>query len=111
MRRSIPSRSLPESFRSMKIFPLGDKIVVKRLEAEERTGGGIYLPDSAREKPQRGKVLCVGIGKLLPSGERSRLQVSEGDRVVFSPYGGITVRVDDEELLVMNESEILAVIE
>jgi chaperonin GroES len=95
----------------MKIVPLGDKVVVKRLEAAERTAGGILLPDSSREKPQQGKVLSVGVGKLLPSGERRTLQVSEGDRVLFSTYAGIPVQVDDEELFVMNEADILAVVE
>lgn len=94
----------------MKIVPLGEKVVVKRLEADERTKGGIVLPDAAREQPQRGRVLCVGDGRLLKSGERQPLDVSEGDRVVFSSYAGTTVQVDGDELLVMDESEILAIL-
>lgn len=94
----------------MKIVPLGDKVVVKRTEAEERTSGGILLPDAAKEKPQQGRVLSVGDGRLLKSGERQRLDVSEGDRVVFSSYAGMTVKVDGDELLVMSENEILAIL-
>ncbi len=93
----------------MKIVPLGDKVVVKRTEAEERTGGGILLPDAAREKPQHGRVVSVGEGRLLKTGERRPLDVSEGDRVVFSPYSGTTVTIDGSELLVMSEHEILAI--
>jgi len=93
----------------MKIVPLGDKVVVKRLEAEERTSGGIVLPDSAKEKPQQGRVVSVGDGRLLKSGRRIPLDVSEGDRVVFSSYAGMTVKVEGDELLVMNDSEILAI--
>jgi chaperonin GroES len=95
----------------MKIVPLGDKVVIKRLAAEEKTLGGILLPDSAREKPLQGRVLCVGEGRLLANGSRRALQVSEGDRVVFTSYSGMSVKIDDEELLVMSESDILAVIE
>jgi chaperonin GroES len=95
----------------MKIVPLGDKVVIKRLEADERTRGGILLPDTARELPQQGRVLCVGSGRLQANGTRLPLQVSEGDHVVFSPYAGIPVKLDDEELLMLPESEILAVIE
>jgi len=94
----------------MKIVPLGDKVVVKRTEAEERTSGGILLPDAAKEKPQQGRVLSVGDGRLLKSGERQPLDVSEGDRVVFSSYAGMTVKVDGDELLVMSENEILAIL-
>ena len=95
----------------MKIVPLGDKVVVQRLKAEEKTAGGIVLPDTAKEKPQQGKVLSVGDGHLLETGKRSRLQVREGDRVIFSTYAGNEVGVDGETLLVMSEDEILAVIE
>ena len=95
----------------MKIVPLGDKVVIKREEAEERTQGGILLPDSAREKPQQGRVVCVGEGRLAPDGTRQRLQVSEGDRVVFTSYAGIPVRVDEDEFLVLSEADILAVVE
>jgi chaperonin GroES len=94
----------------MKIVPLGDKVVVKRTEADERTSGGILLPDAAKEKPQQGRVLSVGEGRLLKSGDRQPLDVSEGDRVVFSSYAGTPVKVDGDELLVMSENEILAIL-
>ena len=95
----------------MKVEPLGDKVVVKRLDAEEITPGGIVLPDSAREKPQQGRVLSVGDGKLLPDGQRARHQVKEGDRVLFSSYAGTDITVADEELLIMSEDDILAVLD
>ncbi len=94
----------------MKVVPLGEKVVVKRLEAEETTSGGIILPDTAQEKPQQGRVLSVGDGRLLPDGTRSPHQVSEGDRVLFSSYAGAEIVVDGEELLIMSEDEILAVV-
>jgi chaperonin GroES len=94
----------------MKIVPLGDKVVVKRLDAEERTAGGIVLPDAAKEKPQQGKVLSVGEGRLLESGKHIPLDVHEGDRVVFTAWAGTPVKVDGDELLIMNESEILAIL-
>ena len=93
----------------MKVVPLGEKVVVKRLEAEETTVGGIILPDTAKEKPQQGRVLSVGDGRLLADGTRARHQVSEGDRVLFGSYAGTEVIVDGEELLIMSEDEILAV--
>jgi chaperonin GroES len=93
----------------MKVVPLGDKVVVKRLAAEEKTAGGIVLPDAARQRPQEGRVLSVGDGKLLPSGSRASHVVQEGDRVLFSSYGGIEVKVDGEELLILDEADILAV--
>ncbi len=95
----------------MKVEPLGEKVVVKRLEAEEITAGGIVLPDSAREKPQQGRVLSVGDGKLLPDGKRAAHQVKEGDRVFFTSFAGTDIVVADEELLIMSEDEILAVID
>ena len=94
----------------MRVEPLGDKVVVKRLEAEERTAGGIVLPDSAREKPQQGKVLSVGQGRLLDNGDRGEIQVGEGDRVLFTSYAGTEIEVDGDELLIMSESDILAVL-
>lgn len=93
----------------MRIEPLGDKIVVKRMDAEETTAGGILLPDSAREKPQKGKVLSVGNGRMLPDGSRAAFQVKEGDRVLFSNYAGTEITVDDNILLIMTEADILAV--
>jgi len=95
----------------IKLTPLGDKIIVKRLEAEEKTAGGIVLPDSAKEKPKRGVVQAVGQGKLLDSGERSKPQVNKNDQVLFTSYAGTEIKVDGEELLIMDESDILAVIE
>src|SRR5436190_13074674 len=95
----------------MKVVPLNDKIVVKRLEAEDRTPGGIVLPDTAKEKPRQGKVLSLGEGKLLDSGKRAPFQVKEGDRVLFTSYAGNEVTVDGEELLIMTEDDILAVVE
>ncbi len=94
----------------MKIVPLGDKVVVKRLEPGQVTAGGIVLPDSAREKPQQGRVLSVGDGHLLPDGTRLHHQVNEGDRVLFGSFSGTDVVVDGEELLIMNEDEILAIV-
>lgn len=94
----------------MKVIPLGDKVVVKRTEAEETTAGGIVLPDSARDKPAEGRIVSVGDGITLPDGSRADLQVSEGDRVLFSSYAGTDVDIDGEDLLVMSESDILAVL-
>jgi len=95
----------------MKVVPLNDKILVKRLEAEDRTAGGIVLPDSAKEKPKQGKVLNLGEGKLLDNGKRAVFQVREGDRVLFTTYSGSEVTVDGEEYLIMTEDDILAVVE
>ncbi len=95
----------------MRVVPLGDKVVVRRLEPEETTAGGIILPGSAQEKPQEGRVLSVGDGPLLPSGERSPQQVREGDRVVFRSYAGMEVKVDGEKLLILREEDILAVLQ
>ena len=95
----------------MKVVPLNDKIVVKRLEADEKTAGGILLPDTAKEKPRQGKVVSLGEGKRLENGKRAPFQVREGDRVLFSSYAGNEVTVDTEELLIMTEDDILAVVE
>jgi len=94
----------------MKVVPLGNNVVVKRLESEQTTPGGIVLPDTATERPQQGRVLSVGDGRLLPDGTRAAPQVGEGDRVVFGRYAGMEVVIDGEELLIMNEDEILAVV-
>ena len=91
--------------------PLGDRVVVKRLEAEQKTKGGIVLPDTAKEKPKEGEVVAVGPGKVLDSGETQALQVKAGDRVIFSSYAGTEVTVGGEELLIMSESDVLAVVE
>lgn len=93
-----------------KIRPVNDKILVKRVEAEEKTRGGIVLPDSAKEKPKEGRVLAVGAGKLLDSGERASFQVKENDRVIFSSYAGTEVKFDGEEFLILEEKDILAVL-
>ena len=94
----------------MKLVPLGENVIVKRLDAEEVTAGGILLPDSAQEKPQQGRVLSVGDGRLLADGSRANHQVGEGDRVLFDRYSGADVVVDGEELLIMEEAAILAIV-
>ncbi len=94
----------------MKVVPLDDKVVVKRLEAEAITAGGIVLPDAAQAKPQQGRVLSVGDGRLLPSGRRVEHQVSEGDRVLFAQWAGAEVEINGQDLLIMSEDEILAVV-
>jgi chaperonin GroES len=93
-----------------KIRPLGEKVLLKRLEAEETTRGGIVLPDTAKEKPQKGKVLAVGDGKLLEDGTRAKFQVKVGDTVLFASYAGTEIKVDGEEMMLLDESEILAII-
>ena len=95
----------------MKVVPIGEKIVVKRLEADEKTAGGIVLPDTAKEKPKQGRVLSIGDGKLLSDGRRSTPQVAEGDRILFSSWAGSEVVVDGDELLIMNEEDVLAILE
>lgn len=95
----------------VKLQPLGDRVVVQREESEEKTSGGILLPDSAKDRPARGTVISIGNGKLLDDGSRSEVQVKVGERVIFSSYAGETFKVDDEELLLMREDDILAVIE
>ncbi len=95
----------------MRVEPIGDKVVVKRLDAEQTTSGGIVLPDTAREKPLQGRVLSVGDGRRLPDGSRVQPQIREGDRVVFHPYAGTEVQVDGEELLIMSEDDVLGVLE
>ena len=93
------------------IKPLGDKVLVKRVEAEEKTAGGIVLPDTAKEKPKEGKVIALGVGKQLDSGEKVEFQVKVGDRVLFTSYAGSEVTVNGEEYILMSEDDILAVIE
>jgi len=95
----------------MKIRPLADKVLVQRLEAQTKTTGGIVLPDSAKEKPQRGKIISVGDGKVLDDGTVRKLQVKKGDMVLFTSYAGTEVKIDGKEYLIMNESDIMAVIE
>ncbi len=95
----------------MKIRPLADKVLVQRLEAETKTTGGIVLPDTAKEKPQRGKIISVGKGKVLDDGTLKKMQVKKGDMVLFTSYAGTEVKVDSKEYLIMSESDIMAVIE
>ena len=95
----------------MKIKPLDDRVLVKQSEAQEITTGGIVLPDSAQEKPQRGKVIATGAGKLLDSGERGTLSVKKGDEIFYGKYAGSEVEVDDETYVILRESDILAIID
>ena len=95
----------------MKIRPLHDRVVVRRVEEETKTAGGIVLPDSAAEKPSQGEVLAIGPGKVLDSGDVRALDVKVGDKVLFGQYAGSTVKVDGEELLILGESEIFGVLE
>ncbi len=95
----------------VKIQPLGDRVVVEREASESKTAGGIVLPDSAKDKPSRGKVIAIGDGRLLEDGSRSKLQVKVGDNVLFTSYAPEVIKINDEELLLMREDDILAVIE
>jgi len=95
----------------MKIRPLADKVLVQRLEAQTKTTGGIVLPDSAKEKPQRGKIISIGDGKVLDDGTIQKLQVKKGDMVLFTSYAGTEVKIDGKEYLIMSESDIMAVID
>jgi len=95
---------------NVKLVPLGDRIVVQREVSQEKTVGGIYLPDSAKDRPTRGKVINIGDGRVLENGSRSQLQVKVGDHVLFTSYAGETIEVDGEEFLLMNESEVLAIL-
>ena len=95
----------------MNIRPLADKVLVERVEAEAKTAGGIVLPDTAKEKPQRGKIIAVGEGKLLDDGTRREVQVKKGDIVLFTSYAGSDIKMDGKEYLIMDESDIMAVIE
>jgi len=95
----------------MKIKPLSDKVLVQRLEAEKKTAGGIVLPDTAKEKPQKGKVIAVGKGKVLDDGKLRTMSVKKGDTVLFTSYAGTEIKMDEKEYLIMDESDIMAVIE
>ncbi len=94
----------------MKVVPLGTNVVVRRLEAEEKTAGGILLPDAAQDKPREGRVLSVGDGRRLGNGSRAPHQIREGDRIVFGTYAGVEVQVDGETMLIMSEDDILAIV-
>lgn len=95
----------------MQLKPLHDRVIVKRMEEERTTASGIIIPDSATEKPSRGEIVSVGDGKILESGEKRALAVKAGDKVLFGKYAGTEVKVDGEELLVMREEDIMAIIE
>ena len=95
----------------MKIRPLHDRVVIKRLEEEQKTAGGIVIPDSAAEKPQKGEVIATGNGKLLDNGEVRPLDVKKGDKVLFGKFAGTEVKLGDEEVLVMREDDIMGVLE
>ena len=94
----------------MKVRPLGDKILVKRLEAEEKTASGIFLPESAKEKPQQAQVIAVGDGKLLENGERAAFSVKVGDTIILNKWGGTEVKIEGVEYMVMAEDEVLAIV-
>lgn len=95
----------------MKLIPLGDRVIVERVAAEEVTAGGIVLPDSAKDKPQQGKVVAVGDGRVLDDGTRKPLQVKKGDTIIFTSYAGEEFKADRNELLIMREEDILAVVD
>ncbi len=95
----------------MKLVPLGDKVLIERIEATDKTAGGIVIPDAAKEKPKEGKVISVGEGRLLENGKRGDFQVKAGDRVLFTSYAGTEVKNDGKGYLVMSEDEILAVVD
>jgi len=95
----------------MKIKPLHDRVIVKRIEEEDTTKGGIIIPDSAKEKPIEGRVVAVGSGKVLDNGKMQPLQVKEGDRILFGKYAGTEIKIDGEETLIMREDDIIAIVE
>ncbi len=95
----------------LNIKPLGDKVIVKRVEADGKTAGGIILPDSAKEKPKRGIILAVGNGRMLDSGERTQMQVKKNDEVLFTSYAGSEIKVEGDEYMIMDEADILGILE
>ena len=95
----------------MKLRPLHDRVIVERLEEEEKTAGGIIIPDTAKEKPQQGRVIAVGKGKVLENGQVIPLAVKEGDRVLFGKYSGSDIKIEGDERLIMREDDILAIVE
>jgi len=100
-----------EEIIEMKVKPLHDRVIVKRLEEENKTKGGIIIPDSAKEKPAEGKIIAAGNGKILDDGKRQPLEVKKGDRVLFGKYAGTEIKMDGEEHLIMREDDIIAIIE
>jgi len=101
---------MAKSSKKTTIKPINDKVLVKRLEAESTTAGGIVLPDNAKEKPKEGTVVAVGNGRLLKSGDRSQFQVTAGDRVIFSSYAGTEIKVHGEDYLILAEDDLLAIV-
>jgi len=95
----------------MKIRPLHDRVIVKRIEEEEKTKGGIIIPDTAKEKPIEGKVVAVGAGKLMDNGKTQPLEVKKGDRILFGKYAGTDIKIEDAEHLIMREEDIIAIVE
>jgi chaperonin GroES len=93
------------------IKPLGDRVVIKVLDREEKTKSGIVLPDTAKEKPQEGKIIAVGTGKVLDNGTRVALDVKEGDKVIFSKYAGTEIKIDGQDYLILSERDVLAIVE
>ena len=94
-----------------KLRPLGGNILVKRVEAETKTKSGIFLPDSAKEKPKRGTILAIGDGKVLENGDKAKFTVKKGDEILFTSYAGTELKIDGEEVLIMSEDDVLAVVE
>jgi chaperonin GroES len=109
--RGTPAVLPEKEWIGMKLRPLNDRIIIKRIEEEEKTSGGIIIPDTAKEKPQQGKVIAVGKGKVLDNGQLQPMSVKEGDRVLFGKYAGTEIKIDGEEHLIMREDDILAIIE
>jgi len=95
----------------MALRPLNDRVLVKRVEEDEKTAGGIIIPDTAKEKPQKGEVVAVGQGKIFDDGSRREMEVAAGDKILFSKYAGNEINIDGDELMILREDEILAVIE
>lgn len=95
----------------MKVKPLGDRLLVKRIEAKEQVRGGIIIPDSAKEKPMEGKVVEVGAGKVLKDGDRSKMEVKKGDTILFGKYAGTEIKIDDVEHIILKEDEVLGIIQ
>jgi chaperonin GroES len=93
---------------NMKLKPLGDRLIVRAIEEDEKTASGLVLPDTAKEKPQKGKIVAIGDGKIDENGKRIPLEVKEGDEVLYSKYGGTEIKIDGEDLLVLRESDVLA---
>ena len=111
VRATAPVAHQEEITVAAKLHPVADRVVVKPLQKEEMTKSGLIIPDTAKEKPQEGEVIAVGAGKLLDNGKRGEMEVKVGDRVLFAKYGGTEFKLDGDDLLVLRESDILAVIE